>query len=70
MSALPENKICAWESRKGEGAKEREGEGSKEGEKMHFEHTGKCFHVDYLLNISMSPMFASLINSMVKEANI
>ena len=26
-------------------------------------------HVDYLLNISMSPMFVSLINSMVKEAN-
>ena len=37
---------------------------------MHFEHTRKCFHVDYLLNISMSLMFASLINSMVKEANM
>lgn len=51
MSALPENKICAESLVKGEGAKDRR-RGPHEGEKMHFEHTGKCFHVDYLLNIS------------------
>ena len=35
---------------------------------MHFEHTSKCFLIDYLLNISVSLLFTSLINSMVKEA--
>ena len=31
MSALPENKICAFESWKREGTKGRKGEGCKEG---------------------------------------